>query len=243
MNLVIDCGNTFIKIYIYSNDKSIHYENVRTNLLDEVFIINLFKSFKNINNCIISESIILKKEVLKTIENQNIKPLIDIYSLNLPLIINYNNNDKLGIDRIAGAVAAKKIFPNNPVLIIDAGTAITYDIVDEKNCFLGGAISPGIALRFKSLHNNSSRLPLVNIKNIIPYNANSTNDCILSGVINGLLFEINGWITHYSKNYDNLRIILTGGDCNYLHNKIKTTIFAEPNLIANGLNVILEINK
>lgn len=134
------------------------------------------------------------------------------------------------------ASGAVLYFKNKNRLIIDAGTCITYDFVDNKNTYHGGAISPGLSLRYKSLNNYTAKLPLLENKEIDFLIGRSTNESIYSGVINGVVNEINGFITQYKEIDKDLTIILTGGDADFLAKSIKNTIFANSNFLLDSLN-------
>ncbi|MCB0468082.1 MAG: type III pantothenate kinase, partial [Aequorivita sp.] len=129
------------------------------------------------------------------------------------------------------------------VLVIDAGTCITYDFLNSKNEYMGGAISPGISLRYKALHTFTEKLPLLEATNPNLFVGNTTATSMHSGVVNGVLYEIDGYISMYRKNYDNLTVILTGGDAHFLRDSIKNDIFANSNFLLEGLNHILEYNE
>lgn len=152
----------------------------------------------------------------------------------------------MGRDRLAAAVGANAIYPENDVLIFDFGTAITIDIVTKEGEFLGGNISPGVQSRFRALHDYTARLPLLSMPGdpgvAIPLVADSTDDAITSGVINGIQFEIEGYIEQLSASHDSLKIIFTGGDGIFFAKRLKNTIFATYDLVVHGLNRILEYN-
>ena len=134
-------------------------------------------------------------------------------------------------------------YPNQNVLIIDAGTCITYDFVDTKSNYYGGAISPGIQMRYKALHENTDRLPL--LEPIIPthFVGNSTQSAVHSGVVLGVVNEIEGVVSSYKSKYSDLIIILSGGDANFLCKQFKISIFAFSNFLLEGLNFLLEYNS
>jgi type III pantothenate kinase len=133
----------------------------------------------------------------------------------------------------AGAVFQ---FPNQNRLVIDAGTCITYDFIDHQNNYLGGAITPGLRLRYESLHNYTAKLPLLVLESPKELIGNSTSNSIHSGVVNGLVYEIDGFITEYGTRYSNFIIILTGGDTDFLAKRLKNTIFANSNFLLESLN-------
>jgi type III pantothenate kinase len=132
----------------------------------------------------------------------------------------------------AGAVIE---YPNQNILIIDAGTCITYDFITNKKEYLGGAISPGLSMRYQALHNFTAKLPLLENNPPESFIGNSTNQSIYSGVVNGLCYEIEGFISEYSVKNEQFTIILTGGDAIFLANRLKSTIFADENFLLKSL--------
>ena len=163
--------------------------------------------------------------------------------LKIPFKNLYKSKNTLGQDRLALVSAAAFNFPNENVLIVDVGSCITYDFKNNNNEYLGGGISPGISMRFKSLNTFTSNLPLIDFDNIHKLIGNNTKNSINSGVINGTISEINGIIQQYCEEFKNIRIILTGGDSNFLLKRIKNSIFADQNFLLVGLNKLLEDNS
>ena len=160
----------------------------------------------------------------------------------LPFRNEYKTPETLGVDRMALIAAAAMNFPDENSLVIDAGTCITYDFINSKNEYLGGAISPGIRLRYAALNNLTENLPLLETRTPRYYIGASTNSSIHSGVINGVLNEIDGLIDQYRSDWPDLTVILTGGDAKLLSKRLKNSIFANPNFLLEGLNYILEFN-
>jgi len=160
----------------------------------------------------------------------------------LPIKNLYETPETLGKDRLAAAVGANELFPNQNLLIIDAGTAITYDLVSEKNEFIGGNISPGLQMRFKALNHFTGKLPLVSYSDEFKDIGRNTTDAIRAGVQNGILYEIAQTIELFNKNYQNLQIVMTGGDSIFFDKKLNYTIFVHFNITLIGLNRILEHN-
>jgi type III pantothenate kinase len=134
------------------------------------------------------------------------------------------------------ATGATLLYPIQNRLIIDVGTCVTYDFVDENNNYLGGAISQGLAMRYKALHDFTSKLPLLTIESPASLIGKSTEESIHSGVVNGLAYEIDGFIEEYRAKYSNFIIILTGGDTDFLANRLKNTIFTNSNFLLESLN-------
>ena len=157
----------------------------------------------------------------------------------LPIENLYKTPETLGQDRIAACVGANFLMPDTNLLVIDAGTAITYDIVNAKNQYVGGNISPGLEMRKNALHNFTQKIPLIEITELVPAFGATTNEAILAGVVNGLIYEIEGYISLTSNVYPKLSVFLTGGDAFYFEKKLKSTIFANENLLLVGLNRIL----
>ena len=150
----------------------------------------------------------------------------------------YETPHTLGIDRMVLASGATLRFPGMNRLVIDAGTCITYDFVDEHDCYHGGAISPGIRLRYEALHNYTAKLPLLQAEMPQGFIGHSTAGSIHAGVVYGVLNEIDGFIEQYSKRAENFIIILTGGDAEFLANRLKNTIFANPNFLLESMERI-----
>ena len=160
----------------------------------------------------------------------------------VPIVNRYATPGTLGADRLAAAVGANTIYPNIDILIVDFGTAITIDVVSGGE-FLGGNITPGAAIRFKALHHFTKKLPLCSLNdNPTELFGNTSVSAIECGVVNGIVYEIEGYIRDLQRKYSDLRIIFTGGDSNFFAKRLKNTIFATYDLVAYGLNRILEYN-
>lgn len=241
MNLTIDVGNTLIKLGVFDSGKlKLKKTCIKKDFLHTLNEIS--EAFPAIQKCIISSVANLSEHQLLKLQHQ-FDALILNHQTKVPFINKYETPQTLGIDRIALVSAAAKEYAGKNVLVIDAGTCITYDFLNSKNEFLGGAISPGISLRYKALHTFTEKLPLLETNNPNLYIGNNTTTSIHSGVVNGVLYEIDGYISMYRKNYDNLTVILTGGDVHFLRDSIKNDIFANSNFLLEGLNHILEYNK
>lgn len=240
MNLTIDFGNSTVKAAIFSGKELIEKIVFQEDYIHEIQTI--ISKYPLINRCILS-SVSLRSEKLKTFLEKNIAFFIDL-NQNTPIPIKslYESKSTLGYDRIASAIGAYTICPACNVLIIDAGTAITFDLVNNKGEFIGGNISPGREMRAKALNNYTSRLPLVTTDDVFFLMANNTIDALKSGIMNGIIFEIEGYIRNISEKYEGLKIFLTGGDAKYFDKKLNYSIFADSNLNLKGLNCILDHN-
>ena len=241
MNLVIDIGNTFVKVYLFENDLI-----VSKNLLNEVSLLDYARSLSknyNIKNIICSS--VTKRyniDLVGLFEDVNYYELSD-KKLKIPFNNNYKTKSSLGQDRIGLVSAAFFKFPNENNLVIDIGTCITYDFIDSKNRYHGGAISPGINMRYKSLSKQTSNLPFLEFKDLDKIIGSSTDESIHIGVSTGIIGEINEYINRLEEKYLKLNIIITGGDSTFLLNKIKNAIFADQDFLAIGLNNILKYNE
>lgn len=161
----------------------------------------------------------------------------------VPVTTPVGKPETIGADRLALVVAASDTFPGKNNLVIGLGTAITFNFINRKKEFLGGSISPGMEMRFKSLQAYTAKLPLVKKNWNFPLIGYDTRTNILSGVILGMAKEIDGIIDSYSEKYNNLNVLLTGGDSTYFAHHLKNKIFADLNLIFKGLYAISELNN
>lgn len=240
MNLIIDVGNSYVKIAVFKNDSLLHKDIFTLDrLVNEIKKIKLL--FPKVKSAIISSvGKILNKDITAVSEMFRVV-LIDV-NTRLPFTNLYDTPKTLGVDRVALVCASVKQFPSNNVLIIDAGTCITFDFIDSQNNYLGGAISPGLSLRYKVLHDLTANLPLLKAKSPEKLIGSSTNESMHSGVVNGIVNEIEGAINSYKLKYPDLTVILTGGDAIFLSKQLKSSIFANHNFLLEGLNYILQFN-
>lgn len=239
MNLIIDIGNTQVKIAVFKHKELIYKDT----FVKEYLITSLqkIKTKYSVKNAILSSVDTLKEEIL----NEIIKyfPLIVLdHQTKIPFFNKYKTPSTLGVDRIALMAGAVTEYPDQNVLVIDAGSCITYDHVDADKNYYGGAISPGIEMRYKSLNTFTANLPKLSRIDEIPPTGDSTQNAIHSGVLNGILMEIEGIIEQYKEKKQKITIVLTGGDTIFLAKNIKSTIFANPNFLLVGLNSILIYN-
>ena len=144
----------------------------------------------------------------------------------------------MGSDRLALVAGAVSVFSNRSVLIIDAGTCITFDFVDSKKNHLGGSISPGLQMRLNALENQTSALPIVNLREPQELIGGSTENSILSGVVNGAIKELDGIIDAYKKRYPETLVVITGGDASFFDKKLKNSIFADEDILLKGMYFI-----
>lgn len=235
MNLCIDIGNTALKFGIFEGNtlqqQGTSYEALKDAVVSHVKVA-------------IVSTVVSEHPVMNWLSDKAIPFLILSNSFTLPFSNVYTTPETLGADRIAAVAGAKKRFPNQNSLVITAGSCITYNIINAKGVFLGGAISPGVRMRFEALQHFTAKLPLVNMdpKADVQWIGNDTKTSIETGVYRAVLNEIEGFIRQFEADFENLNILICGGDAPFLVSHLKNNIFATPSLILEGLNYILQLN-
>ncbi len=239
MNLVIDTGNTLTKLALFQGTEMLAFTSFAG--VD----VQRLKHFCELNELIDNAIISTVKEYPREIDSflkEHFNTFLFDHNTPVPVINIYGSPETLGKDRLAGVIGAKHWMAHSNILVIDAGTAITYDLITAAGEYLGGGISPGIAMRYKALHSFTSRLPLLDYYDDAELIGNDTSSSIHSGVLNGAVAEMDGIIRSYQLVYPDLKIILTGGDHNYFDKRLKIKTFAALNLVVEGLNLILNFN-
>lgn len=247
IDLVIDWGNTRLKAGWFSGNLLIEvsrYESID----DLVTDINIRQATQPINRRVLVSSTAQSAEVI----GRSLAPLAyKILVLNgqtpLPIRNGYDTPQTLGADRVAAAAGAAALFPERDCLILDLGTCLTADLIDREGTFQGGLISPGLRMRLRAMHEQTARLPLIDWTADEQLDwpsptAKNTREAMLSGVLNGLLLEMNGLIEQYRHDRPELVVVLCGGDASVFESRLKPPIFAMPELVLTGLNRILQYN-
>ena len=236
MNIVIDQGNTSAKVaffYEYKLFTSFIFKPLTVDKLRK--LLNKFSPSYGIL-CSVAE---INLEITELLNAALLKFYVFDQTLKLPVQINYKTPQTLGKDRVAAIVGAWRNHKNKNILVIDSGTAITYDLLDASGVYLGGNISPGMTIRFKALNKYTKRLPLIDEQGDLPKLGYDTETAIRSGVVGGIVKEMDAYINEYKKQYPGLLIFLTGGHSFYFETKLKNSTFADGNLVLAGLNEIL----
>jgi type III pantothenate kinase len=238
MNLVIDIGNSGTKLAFYNQGvkyASSRYDILSTGILEDLLMQHradkaIISSVRDIPSSLTDY---LEKNVryLHVLSNQS----------KLPFPVDYKTPETLGPDRLAAVAGAFTVFAGADSLVIDAGTAITYDLLEGKR-YSGGNISPGIETRFRSLNQFTGKLPLLTRSDNFMSPGKNTTDAILAGVIMGVIFEINEYIRTFEEKYKHLKFIITGGDGEFLMERINGKVLYMPDIVTEGLNFILEYN-
>jgi type III pantothenate kinase len=240
LNLILDIGTSFIKTAVFHHQEILFKDTIPDISIE--YLSSVIHDFPLLKNAILS-SVRKKDLVLLEFLKNNFNQFIELTpETPIPIKNLYRSPSTLGYDRLAASVGANNIFPDSNVLIIDAGSAITIDFVNEKNEYAGGNISPGMAMRFKALNEYTANLPLEKSRKDFELLGSGTSGAIVNGVQNGIIFEMEGYIDHLSGIIKNLKVILTGGDADFFVKNLKSSIFVDSNLTLKGLNKILEYN-
>ena len=238
VSICFDIGNTQTKFAIFNNHQINHFGTIdikNFSLIDQTIKEN------NVEAAIVS-SVAEVPDTLLNFLSQKLFVINLTAETKLPIENCYETKETLGKDRLAAVVGANFLYPGTDLLIIDAGTAITYDLIVQTGRYLGGNISPGIQMRFKALNHFTSRLPLVEKAHDNVLYGKNTTEAIRAGVQNGIIFEVDGTIDHFRQLYPGLKVLFTGGDAKFFDNKLKNVIFVLSNLVMTGLNRILVYN-
>lgn len=239
--LVIDIGNSRTKLAVFEGRRLIRSEKFRQ--VDRT-ILNQYLNNNEIGQSIISS---VNNEItgLEDLLKEKTQYIRFSARLHTGIVNRYKSPDTLGLDRLAGILGAKALFPGRNCLVIDAGTCITYDAINKNGVYEGGSISPGLNMRLKAMHQFTGRLPEVELSEFNDWQGEDTISAMLSGTVNGSAEEIKGFIEIYNSKYPELQVILCGGDAIFFDTRLKNSIFAhalktEPDLVLIGLNEVIQ---
>lgn len=249
MNLCIDQGNSRTKVALMTDEGKMinHFIYKQFSSADVERLFDLY----DITDSIISSVVNIEAAIVNTLHRRSQHFVLFDHLTPVPIVNKYDTPHTLGQDRLAAAVGAKSLCPNENLLIIDAGSAITYDFVTDRGEYMGGNIAPGIKMRFTILQRMTKKLPLVETEEneLIPLFGKNTRDAIASGVIRGIAYEVKGYMRTLREKMDHFHTFLTGGNAPYILNNVRTSrtekreIRYEKNLVLIGLNTILIHNK
>lgn len=238
--LCIDQGNTLTKACIFKDDKIVASETYQPDEASAA-IGKLTEAYRP-EGAILCSVTHNAGEIFSWLQgNVEHVHLLSPQS-HLPIMNAYGSPDTLGSDRIALAVAAQYAYPDGNVLAISLGTCITYNFVQKNKAFRGGIISPGVNMRLKAMHELTDKLPAVSVDGDILLLGYDTETSMRSGAVNGVAAEIDGIIEQFKAQYPDFNAVLTGGDAPMFANKLKSKIFADPDLLMKGLQLILKHN-
>jgi type III pantothenate kinase len=233
MNAAIDIGNTFSKVGFFEHKELVKiYEKC-----DTVQLLGLMEKYKPER---IGLSVVGKVQdiLIENLKKQYTLILLD-WLTKIPIINRYATPQTLGMDRLAAVIGAHSLFPQEAVLVIDMGTCITYDFLNNQKEYYGGGISVGMQMRFKAMHHFTAKLPLLEAETTPPLVGDSTASCMQSGVVNGMKMEIEGMVDAYKEKFGNFKLILCGGDAFFFASKIKHSNFVDSHLVLRGLNALI----
>ncbi len=236
MNLIVDIGNSRIKFAWFNVDELVG------KCFSNLFVSELPSEISRLNFdfVFVSASGKNQPEIISLLKQRVRHFRIMDSETPIPLKLKHKTPQTLGLDRKAACVGASVVYPNKNCLVFDAGTALTIDLLLHEHGMMGGNISPGLKLRFQSLHNFTEHLPLLNPAETNFPLGNKTTDSILNGVQLGILFEVEAYIEKYSEEYPDIVPVFTGGDADFFVKNLKNSIFAQPDLVVIGLNRILK---
>jgi type III pantothenate kinase len=237
-HISIDIGNTLSKVGIFEGAVLLDNASFKN---EDLQGIKAYLDANHAEHIILSSVAKSSNELINCLKDS--APILELsHETPLPFSNNYKTPQTLGMDRVAGIAGALHFYPNTNCLVIDAGTCITYDFVSKEDIYQGGSISPGLHMRLKAMHEFTGKLPLLDYEAIEDWIGKDTQTSMLTGVIWGMLNEINGFIARYDEAFGDLKVIITGGDAPKFVKHLKNNVFAEPNLLLFGLNKILKIN-
>jgi type III pantothenate kinase len=240
MNLVIDQGNTRCKIACFDNQGTLCYQisTPQPTLQALEALVKIYQPEAGI----LSSVLLHDSTLLEWLQRALPRFVSFTQHTPIPLKVSYKTPETLGLDRLAAAVGAWTFQPDKTLLIIDMGTAITYDLVSNEGVYLGGNIAPGLSMRLKSLHVYTGKLPLIQPdKRFEPFGTDTTS-AIRAGVMQGIVYEVCGYVQTHRQTYHDLFAFLTGGDLIYFDENLKSGIFVDDNLVLTGLNAILNLH-
>ena len=239
MNLILDIGNTNAKLAVFNGEEIIHSETVSYSNL--MLVLNSYLRKFDITKSILS-NVGADIEGLEAFLKEHFYFIKLNSKTKLPISINYETPETLGVDRIALAVASFHKSKRENSLVIDMGSCITYDFISSKGEYQGGAISPGLNMRFKSMHNFTESLPLVTIRESQSIIGKNTEMSLVNGVMHGITAEIDSYIDTLTEEFGKISVFICGGDHPFFVKKLKNSIFADQKILLRGLNIILNYN-
>ncbi len=240
MKLIIDIGNTVAKLVAFDGDEPV--EEVRTSN-ESLAALGAFAAKYAFTHGIVGAVREITPQAEDRLQALHIPLLRFTSSTPVPITNRYRTPQTLGSDRLAAAVGARSLKPGKDLLIIDAGTCVTYEVIDALGNYWGGNIAPGMHMRLRALHEFTAKLPLVEAEGAVPGMGYDTDTAIRSGVLRGMKYEIEGYIRSMRAKYPKLLVFLTGGDKINFDTTIKSIIFADKFIVPRGLNKILDYNN
>jgi type III pantothenate kinase len=238
MNLAVDIGNTSTKVAFYEGPAIIKKERLKS---PDTATLGGFIGKQPVSRVIVSSVNHDPSALINYLKAKGAVVHLLSCKSHYPFTIAYETPETMGVDRLAAATGGFLHHPGADLLVIDAGSAVTLDVVTDGS-FLGGSISPGLSMRFRALHEFTGRLPLTGVNRNFSFPGRSTKDAITGGVVMGLVFEINEYIRTFQKKHGKLVTVITGGDSEIITSFSDRKMFLHPDLVTDGLNYLLDFN-
>jgi type III pantothenate kinase len=241
VSLCLDFGNTNWKGALFQGDRMAEkFMLQQSNIHEEITqILNLYSPTKVILSSVVNH----EKSIEGLIAKQATLYVLNSNDFRLPFLNAYGSPETLGHDRLALVAALSKFYPGEDSLVISVGSCVTYNFLAKNNAFRGGAISPGLEMRLRSLNEFTDKLPLISREGHVSLLGYDTETSLRSGVVMGIASEIDGMIERYESQYGRINAVLTGGDGAFFESRLKSKIFADSNFLFKGLYAILEFQK
>jgi type III pantothenate kinase len=241
VSLCLDFGNTNWKGALFQGDRMAEkFMLQQSNIPEEITrILNLYSPTKVILSSVVNH----EKSIENLIAKQATLYVLNSNDFRLPFLNAYGSPETLGHDRLALVAALSKFYPGEDSLVISVGSCVTYNFLAKNNAFRGGAISPGLEMRLRSLNEFTDKLPLISREGHVSLLGYDTETSLRSGVVMGIASEIDGMIERYESQYGRINAVLTGGDGAFFESRLKSKIFADSNFLFKGLYAILEFQK
>lgn len=240
MNLIIDIGNTLAKLAVIDGGRIVAQQSAGR--FHPAMADAMLAAWPDVDKAVVCSTRGDAEEVAAMVRPKVNYCLEFTPRTPVPIRNAYHTPETLGRDRLAAAVGAVECCAGCNVLVVDFGTALTIDLITADGTFQGGSISPGVRCRFRALHDYTAKLPLCSpTEEMLPWGV-TTETAVTQGVMNGVAYEIEGYMARMGAEFAGLQTIFTGGDAKYFVKRIKNTIFADCNLVFRGLNRILEYN-
>lgn len=243
MNICIDQGNSRTKVALFDNQermvKTFVYKSFTSSDVERLF------SLYPLTDSIVSSVVNIEPSIVNTLQRLSHRFVLFDHLTPIPIQNDYESPHTLGLDRLAAAVGAVALCPEKDLLIIDAGSAITYDVVTADGHYIGGNIAPGLKMRLYALHHRTKKLPLVetDVHSLLPLFGRNTHDAIAAGVVRGVAYEVKGYIRTLTERGTEPQVFLTGGNAPYILAQVQHPMHYEQQLVLIGLNTILRYNN
>ncbi len=242
MNLIVDIGNSTTKVAVFRDGEMLDHQRMATARVAAYVMQSALVG--QCRRAIISTTAAMPAGLDDTISGRGLDIMhMDATTTRLPFEVAYSTPDTLGTDRIAAVAGALRRWPGENVLVIDAGSCVTYEELRADRHYVGGNIAPGLQMRLAAMHEHTARLPQVRAEGETPRMGHDTDTALRAGVLRGLQYEVEGYIHYINNNYKSSRVILTGGDSHMIGRLLTDIVDTDDHLVLRGLDYILQYNE